>query len=84
MQSTLLIIVLVLISQSVMVPSQAPSQYTLEDMCTRSRNKYLERMTASPRAFTSWSADILTLTDTVPAEKINKYFHPKPVNSKCR
>lgn len=41
-------------------------------------------MTASPRAFKSWSADILTMTDTAPIERINNYFHPKPVNSKCR
>lgn len=81
MQSVLLII-LVLISQSVVVQLQAPTQYTLKEMCERSRDKYLKRMTANLRVFTSWSADIRTITDVVPQERINSYFYQKPVNSK--
>lgn len=75
-----MLLILVLISQSVVVQLQAPSQYSLKDMCTRSRDKYVIRMTSSPRVFTSWSADIRTIID--PQERISSYFYQKPVNSK--
>lgn len=80
MQSTLIILVLLL--HSVIVQSQAPSQYDVKDMCTRSRNRYLGRMSANLNLFSNWRADLRTVDAPTPQEKINSYFYQKPVDSK--
>lgn len=52
--------------------------YILTGMCTQSSGTIFQRMVYNQRIFSSW---IQELRSVPKAEKVTRYFHPKPVDS---